>query len=87
MGLFDRLRKKAPKKYNWAQTLNGYAPIFSQFGTDIYASDVVQQAVKCIVDEIKKLNPTHIRYKDSDPVPIKSDIQSVLDNPSWYCTL
>lgn len=86
MGLFDRLRKKAPKKYNWAQTLNGYAPIFSQFGTDIYASDVVQQAVKCIVDEIKKLNPTHIRYKDSDPVPIKSDIQSVLDNPNPLMT-
>ena len=86
MGLFDRFRKKAPKKYNWAQTLNGYMPVFSQFGTDIYASDVVQQAVKCIVDEIKKLNPTHIRYKDNDPVPIKSDIQNVLNDPNPLMT-
>ena len=86
MGLFDRFRKKAPKKYNWAQTLNGYMPVFSQFGTDIYASDVVQQAVKCIVDEIKKLNPTHIRYKNNDPVPIKSDIQNVLNDPNPLMT-
>ena len=34
--------------------LNGYTPIFSQFGNDIYASDVVQQAIVCIVDEMKK---------------------------------
>ncbi len=35
--------------------LNGYTPIFSQFGNDIYASDVVQQAIVCIVDEMKKI--------------------------------
>ena len=27
----------------YAKILNGYTPIFSQFGQDIYASDVVQQ--------------------------------------------
>ena len=61
-------------------------PIYSQFGTNIYASDVVQQALKCIVDEMKKLNPTHVRYKGSDPVPIKSDLQDVLDNPNPLMT-
>ena len=67
--------------------LNGYAPIFSQFGTNIYASDVVQQAVKCIVDEIKKLNPTHVRFIGSDPKPVKdSTIQSVLDDPNPLMT-
>lgn len=67
--------------------LNGYAPIFSQFGTNIYASDVVQQAVKCIVDEIKKLKPTHIRYNGDDPTPIRnSTIQSVLDDPNPLMT-
>lgn len=58
MGWLDKLKRKSPKKQKWAQMLNGYTPIFSQFGTNIYASDVVQQAVKCIVDEMKKLNPT-----------------------------
>ena len=32
----------------------------------------MQQAIKCIVDEVKKLNPSHIRYIDSDPVPVRS---------------
>lgn len=86
MGWLDKLKRKPPASQKWAQTLNGYSPIFSQFGTDIYASDVVQQAVKCIVDEMKKLNPTHVRYKGNDPVPINGDIQTVLNNPNPLMT-
>ena len=86
MGFFDRLRRKPPKTQKWAQTLNGYAPVYSQFGTNIYASDVVQQAIKCIVDEMKKLNPVHIRYNGNDPVPVNSDIQTVLNNPNPLMT-
>ena len=81
-GLFHR----RPDNSRYAATLNGFAPIYSQFGTDIYASDVVQQALKCIVDELKKLNPTHVRYKGNDPVPVRGDIQDVLDNPNPLMT-
>lgn len=67
--------------------MNGFAPIYSQFGTNIYDSDVVQQAVKCIVDEMKKLNPTHVRYINNDPVPItKGSVQEVLGNPNQLMT-
>lgn len=86
MGWLDKLKRKPPKSQTWAQTLNGYTPIFSQFGTNIYASDVVQQAVKCIVDEMKKLNPTHIRYNGNDPVPVNGNIQSILNNPNPLMT-
>lgn len=88
MDWFDRLFRRPPKNKRFAKTLDGYAPIFSQFGTDIYASDVVQQALKCIVDEMKKLNPTHIRLMNgSDPVPVKSSsIQDVLDEPNPLMT-
>lgn len=47
---------------------------------------MVQQALKCIVDEMKKLNPTHVRFKGSDPVPVKSTVQDVLDNPNPLMT-
>lgn len=47
---------------------------------------MVQQALKCIVDEIKKLNPTHIRYVGNDPTPVKGNIQSVLENPNELMT-
>lgn len=66
--------------------MDGFLPIYTQFGTNIYASDVVQQALKCIVDEMKKLNPTHVRLKDSDPVPVKSTVQDVLENPNPLMT-
>lgn len=82
MGILSKLFKPAPQKNNYAEMLNGFTPIFSQFGNDIYMSDVVQQAVKCIVDEMKKLTPTHIRDKGNDPVPVTGNIQSVLDYPN-----
>lgn len=86
MGLFDKLFHKLPRKRKYAKALNGYTPIFSQFGTDIYASDVVQQAVKCIVDEVKKVNPTHIRKKGRDIVPVPGNVQAILDNPNPLMT-
>lgn len=82
MGLLSKLFKPAPKNNSYAEMLNGFMPIFSQFGNDIYASDVVQQAVKCIVDEMKKLIPTHIRQNGGDPVPIRGNVQSILDFPN-----
>lgn len=87
MGLFSKLFHKKPNSSRYAQTLDGFAPLFTQFGTNIYASDVVQQALKCIADEMKKLTPQHIRIIDSDPVPVKSStIQDVLDNPNPLMT-
>ena len=87
MKWFDKLFRRPPKNYRYATTLNGLVPVYSQFGTNIYASDVVQQAIKCIVDEIKKLNPTHVRYKGDDPVPIRdSSINDVLLDPNPYMT-
>lgn len=66
--------------------MSGYTPIFSQFGTNIYASDVVQQAINCIVTEMKKLQPEHIVEKGNDIVPVNSDLQRVLNNPNPMMT-
>ena len=86
MGWLSKLFKKDTKSTIYADTLNGYTPLYSQFGQNIYASDVVQQALKCIVDEIKKLNPTHIRYVGNDPAPVKSTVQDVLNEPNPLMT-
>ena len=89
MGLFDFVKKltsKEGQKFKYAPMLNGYMPIFSQFGQDIYASDVVQQAVNCIVREMKKLDPQHVIKKGSNVTPIEDEIQAVLDNPNDLMT-
>lgn len=86
MEWFDRLFRRGPKNKKFAPTFDGWSPIYTQFGTNIYASDVVQQALKCIVDEMKKLNPTHIRYRGNDPTPVKSTVQDVLDAPNDLMT-
>lgn len=82
--LFGKSEQVNEEKY--AESMNGYTPIYSQFGTNIYSSDVVQQAVACIVQEMKKLRPEHIKDNGADVEPISSDKQRVLNNPNPFMT-
>jgi len=83
MGWLSNLfKKETPTQTKYAEVMSGYAPIFSQFGTNIYASDVVQQAINCIVSEMKKLRPEHIKENGNDIVPVASNLQAVLNNPN-----
>ena len=87
MEWFNKLFRRPPKERKFAPTMDGYLPIFSTFGTDVYMSDAVQQCVKCIADEMKKLNPTHVRVKNGDPTPVEdSSVQRVLRNPNPLMT-
>ncbi len=89
MGWFTDLFKKQtenPTETKYAEVMNGYAPIFSQFGQNIYASDVVQQAISCITQEMKKLRPEHIREVGNDVTPVDSSLQMVLNNPNPLMT-
>ena len=49
MGWLKSLIQKA-KSTKYADVMTGQVPIFSQFGRDIYVSDVVQQAIDCIAN-------------------------------------
>lgn len=89
MNFWDRFFKKPKKRetYKLAEILSGLAPIYSTgFGNNIYASDVVQQAVYSIVSELKKLDPVHVRKIGSDVISIPGNIQSVLDAPNPLMT-
>lgn len=88
MGLLDIFRKKKQKDLIYADTLHGGAPIFSQFGTNIYASDVVQQAISCIVMELIKLRPLHVTDYGNDVVPVQgsNSLQRLLENPNPFMT-
>ena len=87
MGFFDIFKPKKKNDLRYAGMLSGTTPIFSQFGTDIYASDVVQQAINCIVHEMKKLRPVHVKTSGLDLVPVKkSSIQRVIRRPNPLMT-
>lgn len=93
MGFFDffsdakvRPNVSQGREMQYAQMLSGNYPIFSQFGNDIYASDVVQQAYYKIVTEMKKLNPRHVRRDGYDFRPVGGEVQKVLDYPNRLMT-
>ena len=88
MGLIDFVNKFKKLKENkqYAKILNGMTPVFGQFGQDIYASDVVQQAINCLVTELTKINPQHIRKSGNDYVPVDGEIQRLLNQPNERMT-
>ncbi|URZ06482.1 phage portal protein [Clostridium felsineum] len=51
---------KKNTQMQYAKMLNGSVPIFSQFGQNIYASDIVQNCIDVIATECSKLQPKHI---------------------------
>lgn len=88
-GIFDFINKwksdRIGRKY--AAMLGGYMPIYSQHGTDIYASDVVQQAISCIVMEMRKLTPRHIRAENGDMLPVNSGVDRLLRKPNEWMSI
>lgn len=90
MGFFDFLKKKKQDKQdNGLSLIKGQdwgTPLFSQFGSNIYKSIVVQQAINCIVREVKKLQPQHVIKKNNALEAVSDEIQNVLDNPNPLMT-
>ena len=60
LNIFSKINRNI-KNLAYAKMLNGAAPVFNQFGEDIYASDIVQNCIRCIATEMSKLQPKHIR--------------------------
>lgn len=84
----DRFKRKPDKETQiLIDVLSGKTPMyFTDFGENIYASDVVQQAIYSIVTELKKLDPIHVRKIGGDLIGVEGNIQSVLDAPNPLMT-
>ena len=78
LNIFKKVKSVATN-YTYAKMLNGRLPVFSQFGTNIYASDVVQSCCRCIATEMSKLQPTHIRNdSNGNKANVKGNINRLL---------
>lgn len=91
MGWFDSILQRfhrPPSSNSQLAMVNGNTPIYAQFGQNVFASDVVQQAIACIAQEISKLTPRHIRFdKDGLQVPVFDSISDLLEyGPNEWST-
>lgn len=80
--------KAKPNNLKYAPTMSGYSPIWSDFGDNIYASDIIVQAIQCKTTEFKKLKPRHIRIVDGKQVVVTdSSIAKLLVRPNDWMTI
>ena len=87
MAFFDFIKNaldKGIKQLRYFRMLDGGIPIFSQFGQNIYASDVVLNCVDIIATEISKLTPQHIftGTNGSQQIPKSSINRLFLNRPN-----
>lgn len=88
MGFFDKLfgKSKSETNLDYVSLLSGYTPIYSSFGNNIYASDIVNQAINIISSEMSKLTISHVLDTSKGTVSKNSNIQKVLENPNSFMT-
>ena len=91
MGFFDLFKPKQKENnkqgLRYAPTMTGGAPFYTSFGENIYASDIIVQAIRRKATEFKKLDPRHIRKTDGVQTVINdSSIARVLKRPNAYMT-
>lgn len=71
----------------YAPTMGGGVPFYSDFGSNIYASDIIVQSIRCKANEFKKLEPRHIRTTNGQQMVITdSSIARVLKRPNPFMT-
>ena len=71
--IFNRLKNGKKKELSYAQMLNGSLPVFSQFGNDVFASDIVEACIRTKATEISKLQPKHIFTDENGLQSIQKD--------------
>lgn len=91
MAVFDFFKKKQQPQQKstltFAPTMNRAQPFYSNFGDNIYMSDIVVQSIRCKANEMKKLTPRHIRTTEGQQnVITDSSIARVLKRPNAYMT-
>lgn len=88
LGLFDFLKPKQERtRLKYVEMMNGGIPVFTSFGDNIYASDIVQGCIRCIATSVGKLQPKHIRTKDGIQTIVNSSINRLLRHkPNEYMT-
>lgn len=68
--------------------MSGGVPFYSNFGDNIYASDIIVQSIRCKANEFKKLDPRHIRTTNgSQAVVTDSSVARVLKRPNAYMSM
>jgi HK97 family phage portal protein len=79
--IWDRIFGKPSKQLaNETQfkLMNGFTPVFSDFGEDPYSSDVVRSAIHVIASNAAKLKPKHIRRLNNKVNPVNGNIERLL---------
>ncbi|CEN29822.1 portal protein [[Clostridium] sordellii] len=76
--IFNKFRGEKGRQMTYAKMLNGSLPIFSQFGNDVYVSDIVNNCIRSKATEISKLQPKHIRTNGDTQKTVNSSINRLL---------
>lgn len=68
----------ASKETTQFEFMNNFSPVFTSFGNDPYASDIVRSAIHTIATNAAKLKPKHVRRSGGDVMNVGGQIERLL---------
>ena len=87
MSLWDILKNKRLPPLKPANAQTWYTPYFiTSQSYNVFESDVVQQAIRCILQEVKKLEPRHVIRNKNKYNLCYDSVQFTLENPNELMT-
>ena len=78
------------RRHKYAKMLNGQTPVFNSFGKNIYAYDIMKNAIAINCTEMSKLQLKHIRIDDEtdERIIVKDSVTRLLKtSPNPYMTI
>lgn len=86
--IFSKAKPKNNAVYNLNVSMKGYEPQFNSFGKNINYSDIVLSATFLKMRFFGKLEPKHVRSKDSKMETVRdSSVARILRNPNDFQTM
>lgn len=93
MTIKDLFRRKETRAANMSRGLvfsimpDGMSSFYTPSGSFLYSSDIIQQAIRCIANEMSKITPRHVVQKDGDTVAQPDTLDYILQHPNNNMTL
>lgn len=83
----ERRAESAGRGISFTIMQDGTSNFYTPSGAFLYSSDIIQQAIRCIANEMSKVTPRHVIQKGGDTIATDDTMDYILQHPNSNMSL
>ena len=83
----ERRAESAGRGISFTIMQDGTSNFYTPSGAFLYSSDIIQQAIRCIANEMSKITPRHVIQKGGDTIATDDTMDYILQHPNSTMSL